>query len=201
MFFLILLDADCSGRTLATLLVAWVATAMVASILLRWEYMWIVLAILTMLFLFVCGYTAYYVKRAHARMLIEEQRRAIRTISGIAERNNRREMERSAYATQLTVDLPPSYASVMSAQPTSTPPPASLQIDRSGEDKFEEPPPYSTVINISVQEQTAQEASSVSNTSSSALTKKDDAISDSAPTATTLVSASASAPLRCVESS
>jgi len=85
-------DADCSGRTLATLLVAWVAMAMIASILLRWEYMWIVLAILTMLFLLVCGYTAYYVKRAHARMLIEEQRAAIRTVSSMMERSNCREV-------------------------------------------------------------------------------------------------------------
>lgn len=89
-------DADCSGRTLATLLVAWVATAMVASILLRWEYMWIVLAVLTLLFLLVCGYTAYYVKKAHARLLLEEHRRAaIRTVSGMTERGNRREVLRS----------------------------------------------------------------------------------------------------------
>ncbi|KAH0954226.1 hypothetical protein HN011_001749 [Eciton burchellii] len=194
MFFLILLDADCSGRTLATLLVAWVAMAMVASILLRWEYMWIVLAILTMLFLLVCGYTAYYVKRAHARMLLEEQRAAIRTVSSITERSNCREMERSAYAAQLNADLPPSYASVVSMQSSST---SSLaRIDRSVEDKFEEPPSYSTVININTQEQNAQEASSVLNMSFAALTKKDDAISASSPAVATVISGSASASSR-----
>lgn len=140
MFFLVLLDADCSGRTLATLLVAWVTTAMVASILLQWEYMWIVLAILTLLFLLVCGYTAYSVKRTHARILIEQQRRAaIRTVSGITAAN-RREIESSTYSTHLSADLPPSYASVVTTQ-TSTTPRAS-----SDEDKYEDPPSYSIVV-------------------------------------------------------
>lgn len=86
----ILQDADCSGRTLATLLVAWVTAAMVASILLQWEYMWIVLAVLTLLFLLLCGYTGYKMKRTHARMLLEQQRRAaIRTVSSITAINRR----------------------------------------------------------------------------------------------------------------
>lgn len=79
----IIQDADCSGRMLATILVAWVTTAMIASILLQWEHMWIVLVILTLLFFLVCAYTVYTVKRTHARILIEQQRAAIRTISDI----------------------------------------------------------------------------------------------------------------------
>lgn len=86
----ILQDADCSGRALASLLIAWVTITMVASILLEWDYMWIVLMILTLLFLFICGYIAYNVKKTNARILIEQQRRAaIRTISSIAAANRR----------------------------------------------------------------------------------------------------------------
>jgi len=103
-------------------------------------------------------------------------------------------MERSAYAAQLNADLPPSYASVVSMQSSST---SSLaRIDRSVGDKFEEPPPYSTVININTQEQNAQEASSVLNMSFAALTKKDDAISASSPAVATVISGSASASSR-----
>lgn len=83
-------DADCSGRALATLLITWVLTAMIASILLQWDYMWIVLMVLTMLVLVVCGYTAYNVKKAHTRFLLEEQRRAaIRTVSGMTDATHR----------------------------------------------------------------------------------------------------------------
>ncbi|GAB1863896.1 hypothetical protein CAJAP_04975 [Camponotus japonicus] len=138
MFFLVLLDADCSGRTLATLLVAWVTAAMVASILLQWEYMWIVLAILTLLFLLLCGYTGYKMKRTHARMLLEQQRRAaIRTVSSITA-INRRQID-STYPTHLHADLPPSYTSVTMQTTTST-------SQASDEDKYEDPPPYSVVI-------------------------------------------------------
>ncbi|XP_072756551.1 uncharacterized protein [Anoplolepis gracilipes] len=138
MFFLVLLDAHCSGRTLATILIAWVTTAMVASILLQWEYMWIVLVILMLLFLLICGYTVCNVKRTHARILIEQQRRAaIRTVSGIMAAN-RREMESSTYSTHHT-DLPPSYASVITTQTTTS-------FRASGEDKYKDPPPYSIVI-------------------------------------------------------
>lgn len=80
----IIQDTDCSGRMLATVLVAWVTTAMIASILLQWEHMWIVLVILTLLFFLICVYTVYTVKKTHARILIEQQRAAIQTISDIA---------------------------------------------------------------------------------------------------------------------
>ncbi|XP_012057482.1 PREDICTED: uncharacterized protein LOC105620601 [Atta cephalotes] len=144
MFFLILLDADCSGRMLATILVAWVTTAMIASILLQWEHMWVVLVILTLLFFLVCGYTVYTVKRTHARILIEQQRAAIRTISDIT--TNRRQAESSAYAVHSSPDLPPSYASVMTVQGTSRSTQMLTTINPSSEDKFENPPPYSIVI-------------------------------------------------------
>ncbi|XP_018401062.1 PREDICTED: uncharacterized protein LOC108778388 [Cyphomyrmex costatus] len=144
MFFLILLDADCSGRMLATILVAWVTTAMIASILLQWEHMWVVLVILTLLFFLVCGYTVYTVKRTHARILIEQQRAAIRTISDITA--NRRQAGSSTYAVHSSPDLPPSYASVMTVQGTSRPTQMSTTINPSNEDKFENPPPYSIVI-------------------------------------------------------
>lgn len=102
-------------------------------------------------------------------------------------------MERSAYTVQSNTDLPPSYASVVSV-PTSPLPPASLQIDRSGEDKFEEPPSYSTVINMNTRGENAQVLSVTSNVLSSA--KKDGTISAASATP---VSASVSASLRRVE--
>jgi len=169
-------DADCSGRALAILLVAWVLTAMVASILLRWDYMWVVLMILTMLVLLICGYTAYNVKKAHARFLLEEQRRAaIRTVSGMTAANRREVMitiscrneliiysegmrnfckfmrlflqqESSVYAAHLSPDLPPSYASVVSMQTTPTSAPAILSADQSGHDKYDDPPSYAIVV-------------------------------------------------------
>ncbi|KAL6423700.1 hypothetical protein ACFW04_010299 [Cataglyphis niger] len=140
MFFLVLLDADCSGRALASLLIAWVIIAMVASILLEWDYMWIVLMVLTLLFLFICGYIAYNVKKTNARILIEQQRRAaIRTISSITAAN-RREME-SSYQAHLHVDLPPSYTSVVTTQTTTSAFPRAFD-----DDKYEDPPPYSIVI-------------------------------------------------------
>ncbi|CAL1679795.1 unnamed protein product [Lasius platythorax] len=184
MFVWVFLDADCSGRTLATLLIVWVTTAMVASILLKWEYMWIVLAILTLLFLLVCGYTAYNVKRTHARILIEQQRRAIRTVSSIAAAN-RREIELSTYSTHLHTDLPPSYASVVTTQTTTSTSPGAL----SGEDKYEDPPPYSIVIASldNTQENRNAEISSESNVSPSKFTNNaaDAAAATSASTSIT----------------
>ncbi|KAL0134681.1 hypothetical protein PUN28_001459 [Cardiocondyla obscurior] len=146
-------DADCSGRMLATILVAWVTTAMIASILLQWEHMWIVLVILTLLFFLVCGYTVYTVKRTHARILLEQQRAAIRTISGIA---NSRRQEPLAFAVRSPPDLPPSYASVVTVPGSSAPVRASETGGSSGDNKFEDPPPYSIVISsIREQEQNA----------------------------------------------
>ncbi|XP_011876427.1 PREDICTED: uncharacterized protein LOC105566766 [Vollenhovia emeryi] len=151
----IIQDADCSGRMLATILVAWVTTAMIASILLQWEHMWIVLVILTLLFFLVCGYTVYTVKRTHARILLEQQRAAIRTISDITA--NRRQTGPLTFAIRSTPDLPPSYASVMTVQGTSAPPRVPAE---SHEDKFEDPPPYSIVIaSINMQERNAEVSS------------------------------------------
>ncbi|XP_050463001.1 uncharacterized protein LOC126857534 isoform X2 [Cataglyphis hispanica] len=159
MFFLVLLDADCSGRALASLLIAWVTIAMIASILLEWNYMWIVLMVLTLLFLFICGYIAYNVKKTNARILIEQQRRAaIRTISSITAAN-RREME-SSYQAHLHVDLPPSYTSVVTTQTTTSP-------RTSDDDKYEDPPPYSIVIaSLNTQERNAEISSESDMTSS-----------------------------------
>ncbi|KAL6263837.1 hypothetical protein P5V15_003919 [Pogonomyrmex californicus] len=155
MFFLILLDADCSGRMLATILIAWVTTAMIASILLQWEHMWVVLVVLTVLFFLVCGYTVYTVKRAHARVLFEQQRATIRTISDITTANHR-QAESSAYVTRLNADLPPSYTSVISVQGTLAPQ-SSVVTDLSGENKFEDPPPYSIAIaSMNMQERNAE---------------------------------------------
>lgn len=157
---------------LATVLVAWVTTAMIASILLQWEHMWIVLVILTLLFFLVCGYTVYSVKRTHARILIEQQRAAIRTISDItANRRQPLQTVSSAFTVRSTrSDLPPSYASVMSIQGTSTSP---RTIDPPGEDKFEDLPPYSVVIaSINAQEQNV-EASREWHVSSASMKKND----------------------------
>ncbi|XP_011166192.1 uncharacterized protein LOC105200370 [Solenopsis invicta] len=173
MFFLILLDADCSGRMLATVLVAWVTTAMIASILLQWEHMWIVLVILTLLFFMVCGYTVYTVKRTHARIIIEQQRAAIRTISDITA-NRRQQAGSSPYMVHLTPDLPPSYASVVTVQEASTR--ASNTDDSLGQDKFEDPPPYSIVIaSTNVQEQNTEISAEEHVPPPAASTRKDDA--------------------------
>jgi len=52
----------------------------------------------------------------------------------------------SALAVRSTPDLPPSYASVTTVQGTSIHARTSMIIDPPGEDKFEDPPPYSIVI-------------------------------------------------------
>lgn len=86
--------ADCSGRTLATLLVAWVATLMVTSILLQWQYTWIVITTMTLMFLLVCACMAYNIKKTQVRTWFEDyqrtesererrERRHIWTISGM----------------------------------------------------------------------------------------------------------------------
>ncbi|XP_066586268.1 uncharacterized protein [Prorops nasuta] len=136
MFLLLLLDTDCSGRALATLLVAWVGTAIVASILLRWKYMWIALAVLTLLFLLACGYTACHSKainenaRAINGTITDEEseirrRRHMRRgrarsggreaqITTVSSRvDNCFENEPPGYQAFWITDLPPSYASVI----------------------------------------------------------------------------------------
>lgn len=62
---------------------------MVASVLLRWKYMWIALAILTLLFLLACGYAACTTRRnslrrqdCHDDTRIIDQRRNIPSVSG-----------------------------------------------------------------------------------------------------------------------
>lgn len=154
---------------LATILVAWVTTAMIASILLQWDHMWIVLVVLTVLFFLVCGYTVYTVKRTHARILIEQQRVAIRTISDITA--NRRQTGSSTIAVHSTPDLPPSYASVVAVQGPSMSTQTSVTIGPP-EDKFENPPPYSIAIaSINAQEQNVE----ISREQPPASTEKDDA--------------------------
>ncbi|XP_012535913.2 uncharacterized protein LOC105836431, partial [Monomorium pharaonis] len=168
----IIQDADCSGRMLATVLVAWVSTAMIASILLQWEHMWIVLVILTLLFFLVCGYTVYTVKRTHARILFEQQRAAIRTISDITA--NRGQTGSSVFTVRLPPDLPPSYASVVTVQGTTGPNRTSETVVP-GQDKFEDPPPYSIVIASTNAQERNAEVSSENRAPTAASARKDDA--------------------------
>lgn len=87
--FFIQVSSECSGRSLASLLIAWVSAAMVASVLLRWKYMWIALAVLTLLFFLACGYTACTnCQRTEAQIIpedtinIQHQRQHIQSIYG-----------------------------------------------------------------------------------------------------------------------
>ncbi|XP_014482294.1 PREDICTED: uncharacterized protein LOC106748364 isoform X2 [Dinoponera quadriceps] len=190
MLFHLLLGADCSGRTLATLLVAWVATLMVTSILLQWDYMWIVLTILTIMFLLLCACMAYNIKKAHMRTWATEHRRReagdgerrarrpVWTISGMTD-EDRRERE----SRQVT-DLPPSYSSVVlsvcSTQPTSdSVQRVSLTIgDPPDGPKFEEPPPYSSVFSCTdAHDRNAEAANEPNTTSSVPATKDNNAVS------------------------
>lgn len=145
-------DVDCSGRSLATLLVAWVGAAMMASVLLRWKYMWIALTILTLLFLFACGYAACNARKAHARVMLNEEARVldrrrrdrnIQSVSGSVA-NGAEITEPPAYQSYWITDLPPPYAVVIGAEP----PPA---FPRSSESepitpRLSNPPPYSVAI-------------------------------------------------------
>ncbi|XP_033215681.1 uncharacterized protein LOC117172052 isoform X2 [Belonocnema kinseyi] len=124
-------DADCTNRSLATLLVAWLGAAMVASVLLRWKYMWIALAILTLLFLIACGYAACSARRSHERIVYENGDRHIvrrrrhslehvQTVSRVVDNNYI--VEPPSYQTFWVQDLPPTYSAVVRTQvPASIP--------------------------------------------------------------------------------
>ncbi|XP_025158976.1 uncharacterized protein LOC105185856 [Harpegnathos saltator] len=181
-------DADCSGRTLATLLVAWVATLMVTSILLQWEYMWIVLTFLTILFLLICACMAYNIKKTHMRTWLNEhqratseterererERRPVWTISNGLTTDDCREAE-----SRRIVDLPPSYSSVVfSMQPTSGSLRPSLITGNSPADaKAEDPPPYSSMMAITDTSGRITEAANGPSTESSASATKNNIVS------------------------
>ncbi|XP_032688927.1 uncharacterized protein LOC116852549 isoform X2 [Odontomachus brunneus] len=178
-------DTDCSGRTLATVMVAWIAVLIVTSILLKWEYTWIVVTILTLLFLLICVWMAYHIKRAQQRTWFEEyQRRTdyenerrernIWTISGITVDNcGERESQR-------IVDPPPSYSSVIpTVQSTSESSRPSLTIGNLPNDsKCEDPPPYSSVICSTDTRDRNAEAANEPNTISSATATKNNSTID-----------------------
>ncbi|XP_043283580.1 uncharacterized protein [Venturia canescens] len=150
-------DVDCSSRSLATLMVAWVGAAMVASILLRWKYMWIALTILTLLFLFACGYAACNARRAHERAMANEENRIfeqnrrhrdIQSVSGSVD-ECREATEPPAYQSYWITDLPPPYAVVIGAEVPPPPPPPPMPRSSNPEPPSPtntKPPPYSVAI-------------------------------------------------------
>lgn len=74
-----------------------------------------------------------------------------------------------------TPDLPPSYASVMTVQETSTPAWVPRTVDP-GEDKFQDPPPYSVVIASTNMQEQNTEIPSEWHAPSTAPVKKDVAV-------------------------
>lgn len=129
---------------------------MVASVLLRWKYMWIALAVLTLLFLIACGYAACSARRSQERIVCRSGERHIvrrshsfdhiHTVSRIVDNNFI--VEPPSYQTFWVTDLPPAYSTLVSSQP-----PTSLQnyhltlVDElSISPRFSNPPPYSAAI-------------------------------------------------------
>ncbi|KAG8033851.1 hypothetical protein G9C98_008332 [Cotesia typhae] len=119
-------EHECAGRSLATLLVSWVAVAMLGAILLRWEHMWIALTVLTLLFLMMCAYTIKMKRQVRPderdeRCFIEEnindagvdnpeiRARQIQTVSGSVD-DFTEIIQPPAYQTYWINDLPPSYS-------------------------------------------------------------------------------------------
>ncbi|XP_051167455.1 GATA zinc finger domain-containing protein 4-like isoform X2 [Leptopilina boulardi] len=147
-------DTDCTSRSLATLLVAWVGAAMVASVLLRWKYMWIALAILTLLFLIACGYAACNARRTQHRIVCRSNRPVVRrhsvehveTVSRIVDGNY--VVDPPAYQTFWITDLPPSYSAVIRGQPSNSLPNYHLtSVDEFAiGPRLSNPPPYTMAI-------------------------------------------------------
>ncbi|KAF7995024.1 hypothetical protein HCN44_004496 [Aphidius gifuensis] len=151
---------DCSGRSMATLLVAWLSAAMVASILLRWKYMWIALAILTILFLAACGLAAYSSRKsardeeeeeeANRQQRLSDDRMNIQSISGDMSQNYPYNVEPPGYQTYWITELPPPYTVVVESD---APPLISSQLNSSANQEPSmdppltgQPPPYSVAI-------------------------------------------------------
>ncbi|XP_034937718.1 uncharacterized protein [Chelonus insularis] len=140
-------QSECSGRSLATLLIAWVSAALVASVLLRWKYMWIALAVLTLLFLIACGYAASTHRRNTERStsreetrIIDGRNRNIPTVSGGVD-NNTDIIAPPAYQTYWINDLPPSYTVVIGTQPPTGAYP--MHVEELFTPRPSNPPPYS----------------------------------------------------------
>ncbi|XP_011303785.1 uncharacterized protein [Fopius arisanus] len=141
-------ETECSGRSLATMLVAWVSAAMVASVLLHWKYMWIALAVLTLLFLIACGYAAFTTRRNIQRDIqsneayMDQRSREINSVSGdLAPCDDR--SEPPAYQNYWITDLPPPYAVVIGVEQA---PPSSLERAQSPPPRLSNPPPYSVAV-------------------------------------------------------
>ncbi|XP_046472015.1 uncharacterized protein [Neodiprion pinetum] len=152
-------EADCSGRALATLVVAWVGAALVASVLLKWTHMWVALAVLTLLFLAACGYAACDARRTHERALAREEQRQL-------ERRRRREQQLESvgggidnypeiinppeYQTYWVSDLPPSYNMAVnttgSVGGATTGPEVDTEAQSITAPRLSNPPPYAVAI-------------------------------------------------------
>ncbi|XP_015592227.1 probable serine/threonine-protein kinase clkA isoform X2 [Cephus cinctus] len=150
-------DSDCSGRSLATLVIAWVGAAMIASILLRWTYMWIALTVLTLLFLVACGYATCNARRAHLRAMMEEEEwqagrqrrreRRLETVSGGVD-NYPEVINPPAYENYWITDLPPAYTVVVGEHGSehANLPPLPDEGPAISNRRNSNPPPYSVAI-------------------------------------------------------
>ncbi|XP_046739939.1 uncharacterized protein LOC124407651 isoform X1 [Diprion similis] len=152
-------EADCSGRALATLVVAWVGAALVASVLLKWTHMWVALAVLTLLFLAACGYAACDARRTHERALAREEQRQL-------ERRRRREQQLESvagggidnypeiinppeYQTYWVSDLPPSYNMAVNTTGSVGGATSGPEVDTEAPitaPRLSNPPPYAVAI-------------------------------------------------------
>ncbi|XP_020288450.1 uncharacterized protein LOC109857017 isoform X2 [Pseudomyrmex gracilis] len=168
-------ETDSSNCTIIIFVTIWLITFTTALSIMQWEHMWIVLVALTIIFLLACIYHACKVKKVHEERLREHQRiTRIRTVSGLTDHGE------TDYRTQPNMDSPPSYSSVVSARE----PPlrhVAVTIDRSGEEKVEEPPSYSLVIGSTILQNQNATISSESNVLlHSAPTKKEGVAGDAA---------------------
>ncbi|XP_008552647.1 uncharacterized protein LOC103574874 isoform X1 [Microplitis demolitor] len=155
-------EQECAGRSLATLLISWVAVAMLGAILLRWEHMWIALTVLTLLFLMMCAY-AIKLKRQTPGEIVGEDRcyvhsnnsnndisnsRNIQTVSGSVD-NFTEIIQPPAYQQYWINDLPPSYSAAIGTE-------LPIEITRTSlpilDDNYatitSNPPAYCTVIQL-----------------------------------------------------
>ncbi|XP_012283513.1 uncharacterized protein LOC105701381 isoform X2 [Orussus abietinus] len=165
--------SDCSGRSLVTLVVAWIGAAMVASVLLGWKYVWIAMTVLTMLFLIACGYAACTAKKVQANALsraeMERRRRQvvdIETISGEVD-GHVQIIRPPEYQTYWITDLPPPYSTIMGVSPAvgfpHQQPPEEANVG-SDERRISNPPPYSVAVQSSPFNQQVQPMTQVGQT-------------------------------------
>ncbi|CAD6233820.1 GSCOCG00007317001-RA-CDS [Cotesia congregata] len=156
-------EQKCAGRSLATLLVSWVAVTMLGAILLRWKHMWIALTVLTLLFLMMCAYAIKMKRQVRPdqrdeQCIIQEningaavdnpeiRTRQIQTVSGSVD-DFTEIIQPPAYQTFWINDLPPSYSAVIGEQVPPVGPRLALPNDTYAT-ITSNPPPYCAVLRL-----------------------------------------------------